>query len=432
EAVRAPPRPLGRRRGRRARLELAAPRAEPGREHRPGRVPRRRLASPAGGARVPRGVGGDGGEHRLALAPGTRHLGAAGGAAPDPEPGGGAQPERGDPAGAPRGRRPLPVADRAVVGVPHRAAGAGAGAVLRPARLRGGRGASAGARAARVVQPVPRAAGRRPVSRRRDAPRPHAPRSRQAVRRAALDGPGRARRAPALAARDHRRGAAVRRGRRAPRRLLLPVPRAGPGQHGRPVPRQRELRALRAWRRAARARRLAAAQRRRVRAPHVRGREAREAVGEGRDQPVRHLAPGQSAADPGLRRVRRDLRGRAPLARERVGGLLHPAALLAGGADRAELPRAAGVVGGAERAGAAHLAGELHEPRRARPGRARRVGGAGDPRADPPHAGAARRHGQRALQHEGADATRRGPPRPAVADREARQRDARRRPGGGR
>jgi hypothetical protein len=127
-----------------------------------------------------------------------------------------------------RPRRAVRVRARAVVRVPDGRAGQGAGAVLRPAGLRGGAGARPRARAARVVQPVPRAA---PVARRRRPPRAtSAGRTRSwCAATAATCGwiPARTRCGSGAWTWSGRR-APLRRRWRAHRRLLLPVPGAGP------------------------------------------------------------------------------------------------------------------------------------------------------------------------------------------------------------
>ena len=107
-----------------------------------------------GATRAARGVGRHGGEHRLAVAPRSRHVVAASGAARDPQQGGRAPSQRDhlpDPAGH---GRSIQLSDRAVVGVSDRAAGASAGAGVGSARLRGRGSAQARPRAPRVAQPV--------------------------------------------------------------------------------------------------------------------------------------------------------------------------------------------------------------------------------------------------------------------------------------
>ena len=93
-----------------------------------------------------------------------------------------------------------------------------------------------------------------------------------------------------------RRREALRRRRRPHRRLLLSVPgeRAATAAACRLPRLRRRTRAYQQARRQARARRLAARQRRHARRADLRRGASGEAVGEGRHQPVRHLAAGQS------------------------------------------------------------------------------------------------------------------------------------------
>src|SRR6202008_3087526 len=180
-----------------------------------------------GAARAPRRVGGPGGGHRLAVAPRPPRRQPARGADRAAGPRGGAAAERGDLPGSSRRGRALPVGAGAVVGVPNRRTGEGAGAALGPAGDGGGGGTPAGDGAARVVQSLPRPASLGEERRGPDAPEPDEPRAGEELRPLPVDGPGGAGGAGALAAGDARRGAALRRGWRAHRRLLLPVPGAG-------------------------------------------------------------------------------------------------------------------------------------------------------------------------------------------------------------
>ena len=312
--------------------EAAVPparRARRGRRRRPLRLraiarARRAAAAARGAARVPRRVGRHGRQHRLAEPPGALDRRAA----------------------APSwwrsstGRAALNL--NAVVLQVRPAAdalyasrlepwseyltgddGARAGAVLRPARVRGGRGAPARARAARVVQPLPRPApvgAKSPVARQphqRDAARPGA-----ALRADSLDGPRRA------------RGA-----RRTRSPSILDVVRRYDvdGVHiddyfypykekrlGRrqasPSPTTTTWARVRSRRRQAGPRRLAPRQRR-TRSSGACTREVQggEAVGEGRHQPVRHLAARAARRDRRLRPVRQAVRRRAKLAATRAG-----------------------------------------------------------------------------------------------------------------
>ena len=154
--------------------------------------------------------------------PGLTAAAAARRAARPPRHGGRPPAQRGVLPGAADRRRPVALPVRALVAVPDRHPGQGPG--LGPAR-HGGR-----ARPTRAVcelhawfNPYRVANHTDPVPARRLPPRPPAPGLGGAVRREALLQP-RAARGPRLRpGRDARRGAAVPRGRRALRRLLLPV-----------------------------------------------------------------------------------------------------------------------------------------------------------------------------------------------------------------
>ena len=143
--------------------------------------------------RVPRRVDRDGRQHRLALEEGALDRAAESGTDRDSRQVGRPKPQRGDPADSSLGRRPLRVADRALVGIPHRHDGAAPQALLRSAEVRGRRGSQAGAATPRLAQSVPR-----PPQRRQDAPlagpcQQRLPRDRPRVRRLPLVRSGRAR-----------------------------------------------------------------------------------------------------------------------------------------------------------------------------------------------------------------------------------------------
>ena len=82
-------------------------------------------ATAAAPPRVPRGVGGDGGQYRLAEPARARPRGPAARGGGDPRPGGQDRAQCGRPPGPRLGRRVLRLADRAVVGLPVDRAGPG-------------------------------------------------------------------------------------------------------------------------------------------------------------------------------------------------------------------------------------------------------------------------------------------------------------------
>ena len=163
------------------------------------------------------------------------------------------------------------------------------------------------------------------------------------------------------------------------------------------------------------ARRLAARERQHARAAAVPRGAPRQAVGEVRHQPVRHLAAGLPAEIvTGFDQYAQLYADARKWLREGWVRLLHAAALLADRAARAELPQAAATGGCGENVhGPPPVAGQLHQPHLR--GRPDPVAGERGDRADPRDARAARRHGERPLQHEGVHAEPRQPLRAAGA-----------------
>src|SRR5690606_21368911 len=171
-------------------------------------------------------LGGDGGQPRLALRPGTERRTPAGGADRPPRHRRAPAAEHGDPPGAAHRRRPVALAPRALVAVPHRHPGRGPR--LGPAGHGRRGGPRPGPGTARLVQPLPRRPARRSRPAAALAPRPPPPRLDRAVRGAALLQPRAARGPGVRPGGDARRGAPLPGRRGALRRLLLPVSRPGP------------------------------------------------------------------------------------------------------------------------------------------------------------------------------------------------------------
>ena len=265
---------------------------------------------------------------------------------------------------------------------------------VRPARLRSNRSPPARPRIARLVQPVPRQKPHGEVRPRPDAPRQAPARPGQDLRQALVAEPDQPRGPGPLAGGDRRRGRALRPRRGSPRRLLLPVPRTRRGQGRNPLPRRRHLGRLYHRRRQARPRRLATGRGQHVREAAVR-RDARgQAVGEGRDQPLRHLEARSPRRDRRLRPARQAVRRRQVVAQRGLGRLLDAATLLAHRPRKTELPEAPELVGRREHQEAAPVAGQHPQPRWSR----QAVAGERDRRADQADAEGRRR--QRPLQRE--------------------------------
>ena len=140
--------------------------------------------SARGRPRVPRRLGRDGRQHRLALTSGSARRPAERRAPRHHGPRGRDRPQRRHLPGAPHGRRALRLGPGAVERVPHGPAGAGARAAVGPAPDRHRTRPPPRAGAARVVQPVPR---QPPDPARPAGGEPHhadAPRPRPALRQA--------------------------------------------------------------------------------------------------------------------------------------------------------------------------------------------------------------------------------------------------------
>ncbi|CAK7282282.1 hypothetical protein SGPA1_20248 [Streptomyces misionensis JCM 4497] len=329
-------------------------------------------------------VDGDGREPRLALPSGPRRRRPARRAGRPPRPGGAQPAEHGDPPGAADRRRPVALAVRALVAVPHR--DPGPRPRLGPAGHRRARGPRAGAPAARLVQPVPHRQPHRPGPARPLAPGPDAPRLGGAVRREAVLQPRPARRPRLRPAGDAGRGRPLPRRRGPLRRLLLPLSRGRADLRGR-----RRLRPLR--RRFREPGGLAAGQHR----PAGLGDGGRDRTGPARhplrDQPLRGVAqrhdrPARLRDGRGRADVRRPVRGHPPLGPRALDRLRRAPALLGDRRHRGGLHDAAGLVGRGSRR---HRDPALHRrgpvPGRDRGGRRAAGGLAGPGGAVPaPHA----------------------------------------------
>ena len=179
-------------------------------------------------------------------------------------------------------------------------------------------------RVPRMVQPVPRHAGRRF----RGARIPHFPeprRTRPALRRHDLDGPGREGGPRPRHRCRPRRGGALRHRRSPPRRLLLPLPERRGEARGR-----RQLPGLHRRVGTHGQGRLAAPEHRRPHRWYLERGAGHQAACEVRRQPLRPLPTRGTAWHQGARPVRTDLLRPQKVARARLDRLRHPAALLEG------------------------------------------------------------------------------------------------------
>ena len=196
---------------------------------------------------------------------------------------------------------------RAVVGISHRHDGPGAAAVLRPARLCHRRGAPARTGTARVVQSVPRAASAIQIAGRAESHFADPPGTRPPLRRPALARPRRPGGAGLRPARGHGRGASattwmacsstiifIPTRKRTRRGANWNFPTTRPGKNT-------------AWPAVLSTATTGGAQNvNQFIQQRLSIHQGREAVGEVRHQPVRHLAADESAANPGHGRLRED------------------------------------------------------------------------------------------------------------------------------
>ena len=160
-------------------------------------------------ARISRGMGGERGQYRLAVQTGPLGMEATIRAARHSGSCRGTELQRGASTGTAGGRCVVRVAVRALVRLSLRRRGQSAGTVLRSARVCRCRGACAWTGVARMVQSVPRPSCERHDPECADTYQCDAPGTRAQLRQIPVDGPWRAQRHCADAARNARRGEAL-------------------------------------------------------------------------------------------------------------------------------------------------------------------------------------------------------------------------------